>query len=76
MRINSKGQITIPLAVREMLGLIPNTEVEFEVAGNTLRIRKRRRRSRLGASLLSKMRGKGSITMSTDQILALTRDGP
>jgi AbrB family looped-hinge helix DNA binding protein len=74
MRITSKGQVTIPLAIREKLGLLPNTEVEFEIAGNTVRIRKLRGRSRRGATLLSRMRGKGSVRMSTDQILALTRE--
>lgn len=74
MRITSKGQVTIPQAIREKLGLLPNTEVEFDVAGNTVRIRKLRGRSRRGATLLSRMRGKGSVRMSTDQIMALTRE--
>ncbi len=30
MRITSKGQVTIPQAIREKAGLLPNTEVEFE----------------------------------------------
>ena len=29
MRITSKGQVTIPQAVREKAGLLPHTEVEF-----------------------------------------------
>ena len=33
MRITSKGQVTIPLAVRQATGLLPNCEVEFEVRG-------------------------------------------
>ena len=74
MRITSKGQVTIPLAIREKLGLLPNTEVEFDIAGNTVHIRKLRGRSRRGATLLARMRGKGSVRMSTDQIMALTRE--
>jgi len=74
MRITSKGQVTIPLAIREKLGLLPNTEVEFDISGSTARIRKLRGRSRRGAALLARMRGKGSVRMSTDQIMALTRD--
>lgn len=31
MRITSKGQVTIPQAVREQAGLYPNSEVEFVV---------------------------------------------
>ena len=34
MRITSKGQVTIPLEVRERLGLLPNTEVEFTIRGD------------------------------------------
>lgn len=30
MRITSKGQVTIPQAIRERAGLLPNTEVDFE----------------------------------------------
>ena len=40
MRLTSKGQVTIPLAIRERLGLLPNTEVEFDVVGESVRIRK------------------------------------
>ena len=29
MRITSKGQVTIPQAIREKAGLLPHTEVEF-----------------------------------------------
>lgn len=34
MKITSKGQVTIPQAVREQAGLHPNSEVEFEVRDN------------------------------------------
>ena len=40
MRITSKGQVTIPQEIRQRLGLLPETEVEFDVVGNTVRIRK------------------------------------
>ena len=74
MRITSKGQVTIPVEVREKLGLLPNCEVEFEIEGNTARIRKvRQRRSGRGRSLVASMRGRGSGRMSTDEILRLTR---
>ncbi|MDD5028126.1 MAG: AbrB/MazE/SpoVT family DNA-binding domain-containing protein [Rhodoferax sp.] len=31
MKITSKGQVTIPQAVREQAGMHPNSEVDFEV---------------------------------------------
>lgn len=34
MKITSKGQVTIPQAVREQAGLLPLSEVEFEVRPN------------------------------------------
>ena len=40
MRITSKGQVTIPQAFREKAGLLPGTEVEFELDGDSVRIRR------------------------------------
>lgn len=34
MKITSKGQVTIPQAVREQAGLHPHSEVNFEVRPN------------------------------------------
>jgi AbrB family looped-hinge helix DNA binding protein len=75
MRITSKGQVTIPVEIRERLGLLPNSEVEFVVEGNAVRIRKargRRIRGR-GRSIVEHLRGKATSGMSTDEIMALTR---
>ena len=38
MRITSKGQVTIPIEIRERAGLLPQTEVEFTFDGNAVRI--------------------------------------
>ncbi len=73
MRITAKGQVTIPLPIRRRLGLHPGTEVEFEIAGNAVRIRKARGKSGRGERLLGYLTGRGSVRMSTDAILALTR---
>ena len=40
MRVTSKGQVTIPVEVRQKAGLLPDTEVEFIVRGNTIIVRK------------------------------------
>jgi AbrB family looped-hinge helix DNA binding protein len=34
MQVTTKGQVTIPQEIRNRLGLLPNTEVEFELAGD------------------------------------------
>ena len=75
MRITSKGQVTIPIEVREKLGLLPNTEVDIEVHRNTARIVKvtGKRAGGRGANLLAGLRGKADVRMTTDEILALTR---
>jgi AbrB family looped-hinge helix DNA binding protein len=38
MRVTSKGQVTIPVEVRERAGLLPGTEVAFEVDGDSVRL--------------------------------------
>jgi AbrB family looped-hinge helix DNA binding protein len=73
MRITSKGQVTIPQHIRERLGLLPNSEVEFEIEGDAVRLRKSRRVTARGAALITRMRGRGTTRLSTDQILSLTR---
>lgn len=73
MRITSKGQVTIPVEIREKLGLLPSTEVEFQVVGSAVRIRKARGTQARGRSLVARMRGRATVRLTTDQILALTR---
>ena len=76
MKITTKGQVTIPVEIREKLGLLPNSEVEFEVVGQVVRMRKVRRAKeagRRGKSIVQRLRGRGSVRMTTDEILALTR---
>lgn len=74
MRITSKGQVTIPVEIREHLGLLPHTEVRFEVEGNTVRIvREERASAGRGQRLLERMRGRATSGMSTEEIMALTR---
>jgi len=73
MRITSKGQVTIPIDVRRRFGLHPATEVEFEAKGGVLRIRKVTRCATRGRAVVDRLRGKGTVRLTTDQILALTR---
>lgn len=74
MRLTSKGQVTIPQEIREKLGLLPYSEVVFDIVGDSVRIRKApgHRRGR-GATLVAHLRGRGHGKLTTDQILALTR---
>lgn len=75
MRITSKGQVTIPLEIRERFGLLPNTEVEFVARKGSVYLVKSTRpaESRRGQAIVQRLRGQASVRMSTDEILALTR---
>ena len=75
MRITSKGQVTIPVAIREKAGLLPHTEVDFELDGDAVRIvraQARRGESR-GERAVRRLRGSGTVRMTTDEIMALMR---
>jgi len=76
MRITSKGQVTIPADIRERAGLLPHTEVDFEFDGKAVRIVRTDARGKpgRGARLVAHLRRRGAIAMSTDAIMALTRD--
>ena len=75
MRITSKGQITIPMDIREKLGLLPSTEVEFEIDRDAVRVKKATKPRRLdrGRALIEHMRGRGTRRITTDEIMKLTR---
>lgn len=78
MRITTKGQVTIPQYVRERAGLMPGTDVEFEIAADVVRLVKASpdgSRQTRGQKLVKGLRGHGDFKMSTDEIVALMR-GP
>ncbi|MFB3892673.1 MAG: AbrB/MazE/SpoVT family DNA-binding domain-containing protein [Phycisphaerae bacterium] len=72
MRVTGKGQVTIPKEIRRKVGLLPNTDVEFRVDGRNVIMRKASGRRR-GDRLIAALRGKGTVKMTTDEIMALTR---
>lgn len=76
MRITSKGQVTIPQAVREQAGFLPNTEVDFVIEDGAVRMVRSASPKRLsrGATAVRRLREQGRrIEMTTDEIMALTR---
>jgi AbrB family looped-hinge helix DNA binding protein len=75
MRLTTKGQVTIPLHIRQKLGLLPLTEVEFDVVGESVRIRKKTGRTTRGRGhkLLETMKAAPRPSMSTDELMQLTR---
>jgi AbrB family looped-hinge helix DNA binding protein len=73
VRITSKGQVTVPIDVRQQLGLHEGDEVEFIVDGNSARIVRAEPNDSHGRRLTARLRGSGSSGMSTDQIMELWR---
>ena len=73
MRVTSKGQVTIPQEIREKTGILPGSEVEFAVKGRRVYIEKVAGRRSRGAHLTRRLRGKATVAMTTDEIMALTR---
>jgi AbrB family looped-hinge helix DNA binding protein len=76
MRITLKGQVTIPAEIREQAGLLPHTEVKFEFDGSAVRIVRVQNTNKngRGSRLIAHLQGRGDIAMSTDAIMALTRN--
>jgi len=70
--VTSKGQVTIPKSVRDLLGIAPGSKVEFrsnaageivvEPAGTAQ------------PSRFAKLRGTLKTDLSTDEIMAMLRD--
>lgn len=74
MRITSNGQVTIPKAIREKSGLLPDTDVEFEIVGGSVILKPAGRRTKRAERAIARLRGTlKHVRMSTDQIMALTR---
>jgi AbrB family looped-hinge helix DNA binding protein len=82
MRITSKGQVTIPQHIREEAGLLPHTEVDFILDADGVHLVKATspkfpgRGERIVERLQEagrRARAQGRITMTTDEIMALTR---
>ena len=75
MRITSNGQVTIPKPIRDKLGLLPHTEVEFVLEGDSVRLVKaeQAKGESRGARAVRLLRAGGPVEMTTDEIMALTR---
>ncbi len=72
MRVTTKGQVTIPQHIREKLGIVPATNIEFvEEKGRVYIVKKEDPENR--GNTFRKLRGVATVRMTTDEIMALTR---
>lgn len=74
MRVTQKGQVTIPKELRDALGIGGGTEVAFERTDDAIIVRKVEGGSKRGRDLVSLLRGRGDVRLSTEEIMALTRE--
>lgn len=72
MRVTTKGQVTIPRDIRETLGIVAESEVDFREENGRFYIVKTDKPSPSGK--FKKFRGIATANMPTDAILHLTRD--
>jgi bifunctional DNA-binding transcriptional regulator/antitoxin component of YhaV-PrlF toxin-antitoxin module len=79
MKITSKGQVTIPEAMRRQYGFLPDTEVSFVSARNGLILKKgppNKRGKTRGEMMVERLSGSGTSEYSkwtTDKLMKLLR---
>lgn len=82
MRVTSKGQVTIPRDLRELLGIAPNSEVVFAIENGKLTLapkdgaQKREDRDRLDLFMqaLDRLEGTGDPAIDAETLMTMTRD--
>lgn len=73
MKLNSKGQVTIPAQLRARHGLHEGDDVDVvEEDGRLVVVRSETGNTR-GQRLVERMRGRASTGMGTDELLGLLR---
>lgn len=72
MRVTTKGQVTIPRNIREILGISPETEIDFVEENGRFYIVKTNEPKATGK--FKKLRGIATAKMSTNEIMSLTRE--
>lgn len=74
MRMTSKGQVTIPLELRQQFGLGPGDEVEVVAGDGGALVRPARRERGRGADLVARLRDRADGGLTADDVLGLTRE--
>lgn len=73
MRVTTKGQVTIPQAIREKLNIRPASNVEFKVAEDGRVYIVKMDDSDNNQDKFRQLRGAATVKLTTDEIMALTR---
>lgn len=72
MRVTTKGQVTIPLKIRQKLNIKPASEVQFLVSQDG-RVYIEKVNDGSARKRFSQLRGVATVKMSTEEIMTLTR---
>ncbi|MGF1648406.1 MAG: AbrB/MazE/SpoVT family DNA-binding domain-containing protein [Kineosporiaceae bacterium] len=73
MRVTDKGQVTIPKQLRDAVGIDAGSEVVFEQVPDGILVRKVTGPAGRGQDLVRRLRGRGDVALTTDEIMSLTR---
>jgi antitoxin PrlF len=73
VRVTTKGQVTIPKRIRDLLRIQPGSEVEFHVDLDGRVSVRGVGRPRKVRSRFARLRGSATVRMRTEEIMALTR---
>ena len=75
MKLTEKGQVTIPIDVRQFLGIQPGDDVDFVIEGEVVRVSRSHNSASRGRRIVDHLRAhRADVPMSTDEIMALTRE--
>ena len=73
MRVTSKGQVTIPLRIRRLLGIRPGSDVEFKEENGRVYVNRKVVAVEV-QERVDRYRGSADAGLSTEEILSLTRE--
>ncbi len=73
MKLNSKGQVTIPADLRHRHGFTEGDDVDVVEDGSTLRIVHRTAGETRGERIVNRIRGRATTGLSTDELMDLLR---
>lgn len=71
MKVSERGQVTIPQALREQFGFLPETEVEFVTQDGALLLIKKPGSRR---AAVERLYGQKRFESSTDELMKLLRE--
>lgn len=70
--VTAKGQVTIPKPIRDLLGIVPGSKVDFRRAADGSVVLARSDKDQ-PVTRFAKLRGHAGEGLNTDAIMALTR---